>query len=233
MSLQSILVAYRAAEPQMARPEALRKLGFEVFAAELGNEAVRRTEAFLPDLVVIESPAADRTTFQWAQQMRRSPHAEGVLVLVVDPSPDAAEEELGFHIPTRCYVSHATTPLELAQQIRGLLREQEINAEAQCVESQGLRIDRWRFEATIDERPLDLTPTEFRLLWTLIRQPGRAFSRSELADACGSSLPIQQRTVDVHVKAIRRKLGEHGDLIETVRGIGYRFREPRMARRLA
>jgi two-component system phosphate regulon response regulator PhoB len=73
---------------------------------------------------------------------------------------------------------------------------------------------------------LDLTPTEFRLLECLLRQPGRAFSRPQLMDvAIGEGAVVLERTIDVHIKTLRRKLGEENDYIETVRGVGYRFRE--------
>ena len=78
----------------------------------------------------------------------------------------------------------------------------------------------------LDDRPIELTPSEFRLLDTLIRQPGRAFDRTELIDAAlGADTLVLERTVDVHVRALRKKLSRAADLIETVRGVGYRFRE--------
>jgi two-component system phosphate regulon response regulator PhoB len=80
---------------------------------------------------------------------------------------------------------------------------------------------------TIEEQPLDLTPSEFGLLQALVRQPGRVFSRSELIDAAlgGDSL-VLERTIDVQVRSLRKKMGQHAVLVETVRGIGYRFRDP-------
>jgi two-component system phosphate regulon response regulator PhoB len=90
----------------------------------------------------------------------------------------------------------------------------------------GVRIDRLRHQAYVDGRELELTPTEYRLLECMLRQPGRAFSRAQLMDAAiGEGAIVLERTIDVHVKTLRRKLGSKGDLIETVRGVGYRFRE--------
>jgi DNA-binding response OmpR family regulator len=88
-------------------------------------------------------------------------------------------------------------------------------------------IDRERHSVTVDETLLDLTPSEFGHLEALVRQPGRVFSRSELIDAAlgGDSL-VLERTIDVHVRSLRKKLGPHAVLVETVRGIGYRFRDP-------
>ena len=83
---------------------------------------------------------------------------------------------------------------------------------------------------TVDESDVPLTPTEFKLLWTLMRQPGRPFSRHELMDTSrGEDANALERTIDVHIRALRQKLGSHAELIETVRGVGYRFRSGRRA----
>jgi two-component system phosphate regulon response regulator PhoB len=93
------------------------------------------------------------------------------------------------------------------------------------VEHLGVRIDRVRHRAEVKGAEMDLTPTEFRLLECLLRQPGRAFTRHHLMDAAiGDGAIVLERTIDVHIKTLRRKLGD-ADLIETVRGVGYRFRE--------
>ena len=114
----------------------------------------------------------------------------------------------------------------LLQRIKALQRRLEGTAEANdVVEHLGVRIDRVRHRALVESREVDLTPTEFRLLECLLRQPGRAFTRPQLLDtAIGDGAIVLERTIDVHIKTLRRKLGT-GDLIETVRGVGYRFRE--------
>jgi two-component system phosphate regulon response regulator PhoB len=115
----------------------------------------------------------------------------------------------------------------LVQRIKALQRRVEGgNESADQVEHLGVRIDRVRHQASVAGNDLDLTPTEFRLLECLVRQPGRAFSRSQLMDfAIGQGAIVLERTIDVHVKSLRRKLGPAADFIETVRGVGYRFRE--------
>ena len=88
----------------------------------------------------------------------------------------------------------------------------------------GIEIDRTLHTCRLEGEELALTPTEFRLLWTLIRQPGRPFSRNELMDTSrGEDANSLERTIDVHVRSLRQKLGDKADLVETVRGIGYRF----------
>jgi two-component system phosphate regulon response regulator PhoB len=88
-------------------------------------------------------------------------------------------------------------------------------------------VDRERHRVTANDEPLDLTPSEFGLLESLIRQPGRVFSRSELIDsALGGDSLVLERTIDVHIRSLRKKLDRLADLVETVRGVGYRFRDP-------
>ena len=88
-----------------------------------------------------------------------------------------------------------------------------------------VRIDRTRHRAFVDNRELDLTPTEFRLLETMLKHPGRAFSRQQLMDASiGEGAVVLERTIDVHIKTLRRKMGEV-EHVETVRGVGYRLKE--------
>src|SRR5262249_8867913 len=113
--------------------------------------------------------------------------------------------------------------------IKALQRRIETKAEpTDAIEHQGVRIDRIRHQASVGGRALDLTPTEFRLLECLLRQPGRAFSRAQLMDAAiGEGAVVLERTIDVHIKTLRRKMNSAADLIETVRGVGYRFREDR------
>jgi len=114
------------------------------------------------------------------------------------------------------------------QRIKAIQRRLEGTVDATDVVTHlDVRIDRVRHRAYVGGRELELTPTEFRLLECLIRQPGRAFSRHQLMDAAiGEGAIVLERTIDVHIKTLRRKLGS-ADLIETVRGVGYRFRETR------
>ncbi len=98
---------------------------------------------------------------------------------------------------------------------------------ADVISQRGVTVDRVKHRVSFQGQPVDLTPSEFRLLDTMIRQPGRAFDRSELIDAAlGPDTLVLERTIDVHIRSLRKKLGESDNLIQTVRGIGYRFREP-------
>src|SRR5205823_11273815 len=125
------------------------------------------------------------------------------------------------------YVTKPFSVKVLIQRLRALQRRREgVGEPAEVVEHLGVRIDRVRHRAFSGDEELDLTPTEFRLLECMLRQPGRAFTRAQLMDAAiGDDAVVLERTIDVHIKTLRRKLGQAGDRIQTVRGVGYRFRD--------
>ena len=131
------------------------------------------------------------------------------------------------------YVTKPFSVKVLLQRIKALQRRVEVGTEAvDVIDHLGVRIDRVRNRATHEGQELPLTPTEFRLLETMLRQPGRAFSRKQLMEsAIGDGSVVLERTIDVHIKTLRQKRTKAGgpsELIETVRGVGYRFREPRL-----
>jgi two-component system phosphate regulon response regulator PhoB len=116
----------------------------------------------------------------------------------------------------------------LLERIRALRRRRDAaqRLDDEIISSDRLTIDRRRHRVTVDGQQVELTRSEFRLLETLARQPGRAFDRSELIDAAlGEDTLVLERTIDVHIRALRKKLGPLAETIETVRGVGYRFRE--------
>jgi two-component system phosphate regulon response regulator PhoB len=141
---------------------------------------------------------------------------------------EETDEVVGFSVGTDDYVAKPFSVKVLLERIRALLRRRESgSADGSVLVSQGVLVDRERHRVTVEDKPLDLTPSEFGLLEALVRQPGRVFPRSELIDAAlgGDSL-VLERTIDVHIRSLRKKLGPHAILVETVRGIGYRFRDP-------
>jgi two-component system phosphate regulon response regulator PhoB len=141
---------------------------------------------------------------------------------------EETDQVVGFSLGADDYVTKPFLLKVLLQRIKALLRRKGGGDGGDVVEHQGVRIDRVRHRGSVNGQDLDLTPTEFRLLECLLRQPGRAFTRAQLMDAAiGDGAIVLERTIDVHIKTLRRKLGTAGELIETVRGVGYRFSEGR------
>jgi two-component system phosphate regulon response regulator PhoB len=206
----------------------LRQDGYQTIVANDGQEGLRQAKLRSPDLVVLDLMLPMVDGVEICRRLRADPVTRRTLILMLTAKTEDTDQVVGFSVGTDDYVAKPFSVKVLLERIRALLRRREGHHENGAVlVSQGVMIDRERHRVTIDEAPLDLTPSEFGLLEALVRQPGRVFSRSELIDAAlgGDSL-VLERTIDVHIRSLRKKMGPHAVLVETVRGIGYRFRDP-------
>jgi DNA-binding response OmpR family regulator len=206
----------------------LRQDGYQTLVANDGQEGLRQAKLRTPDLVVLDLMLPMVDGLEICRRLRADPVTRNILVLMLTAKSEETDEVVGFSVGTDDYVAKPFSVKVLLERIRALLRRREGDtANGSVLVSQGVMVDRERHRVTVEDKPLDLTPSEFGLLEALVRQPGRVFSRSELIDAAlgGDSL-VLERTIDVHVRSLRKKLGPHAVLVETVRGIGYRFRDP-------
>ena len=210
----------------------LEREGFEVVVAHDGQEGLRQAQLKLPDLVVLDLMLPNKSGLEVCRELRMGPRTREVPIIMVTAKAEESDELVGFATGADDYVTKPYSMKVLVQRIKKELRRRQTKDEpavGKVIESQGIVIDRHSHRATYRGQEIPLTPTEFRLLEVLIRQAGRAFTRYELMDAAiGEDAIVLERTIDVHIKSLRKKLGEAGELIETVRGIGYRFHEPRM-----
>jgi two-component system phosphate regulon response regulator PhoB len=193
----------------------------EVVSSARELDGAPLVSSLIPDAVVATERLSDADLLKLCRRLRNHVGDQHLaLVLFVSDGDDAALQSSPEH----------DAPLAelLAHSLRDWLRvAANFRDQRDRLSFDELEVDRKRFVATLAGRALPLTPTEFRLLWILARDPGRVFSRSELSSICArSQFPIQPRTIDVHVKAIRQKLADAGQWIETVRGVGYRLQKP-------
>jgi two-component system phosphate regulon response regulator PhoB len=204
----------------------LEKEGFEVLTANNGRDGLERARSALPDLVILDLMLPLIDGLQVCAQLRSDPKTQNIRVLMLTARSEETDEVVGFNVGADDYVTKPFKVRPLIHRIKALLRRNEKSkSETSVLSVHGVEIDKASFEVRVNEQELELTRTEFRLLWTLMRQPGRTFSRLELMDSSrGMDANALERTIDVHVRALRKKMGEPGDLIETVRGIGYRFK---------
>lgn len=205
----------------------LSKEGFEVISAADGREGLRRAQASLPDLVILDLMLPVMDGLELCRQLRGDSRTQNLRILMLTARSEEVDEIVGFNMGADDYVTKPFKMKPLIHRIKALLRrpQGEAATSGDRVAAHGIEIDRLHHVARLDGEELQLTPTEFKLLWTLIRQPGRPFSRHELLDtARGEDANALERTIDVHVRALRSKLGDRGEVIETVRGVGYRFR---------
>jgi len=205
----------------------LRREGYDVLVAHDGREGLRRAQTSLPNLVILDLMLPGLGGLDVCRELRSSPATAQIPILMLTAKAEETDQVVGFAVGADDYVTKPFSVKVLLQRIKVLLRR-GINAEpvGEVLEVGELRIDKRSHRVTLENEPVPLTPTEFRLLETLMRQPGRAFTRHDLMEsAIGDGAIVLERTIDVHIKSLRRKLGECGERIETVRGVGYRFRE--------
>ena len=206
----------------------LRQEGYETYVARDGQQGLREMRLRCPDLVILDLMLPLIDGLEVCRLLRADPATQDVLVLMLTARSEESDELVGFSVGADDYVTKPFSVKVLLQRLNALIRRKEQGVtNRDVIVSQGIMIDRRRHRATAGDLPLELTPSEFGLLAALVRQPGRAFSRAELIDvALGDDAIVLERTIDVHIRALRKKLGSHSDLIQTVRGIGYRFRDP-------
>ncbi len=206
----------------------LTREGYRVVEAGNGEEGRRLAVRERPDLIVLDLmlPGIDGLTV--ARLLKGAGETRDIPVVMVTARGEEADIVAGLELGADDYVVKPFSPRVLVARVRAVLRRRTGPAEpdgASLVRG-GLAIHPGRREATLGGEPLPLTFTEFNLLHLLARRPGWVFTRSQIVDAVrGSDYHVTDRAVDVQVLGLRKKLKGHSDLIETVRGVGYRFRE--------
>lgn len=196
----------------------LQRDGYEVDIATDGIEALQRAHEREPHLVILDLMLPRMDGLAVCRALRES--SDAAIIMVTARSTE--EDKLtGLDLGADDYVTKPFSPRELMARVRAVLRRA---AEEDVIEVAGITIDRMRREVRINESPVAMTPTEYRLLETLVRAGGRTFTRQELVErALGDEYDGLDRTVDVHVMNLRRKLGDRGKSIVTVFGVGYKF----------
>lgn len=205
----------------------LKREGYEITVAHDGKEGLRKAQTLLPDLILLDLMLPVMNGLEVCRELRAGERTRAIPIVMLTAKAEESDQIVGFSMGADDYVTKPFSVKVLIQRIKALQRRAEGEVDSPDVtEHLGVRLDRVQHRAFVDGKELDLTRTEFRLLDCLLKQPGRAFTRSHLMDAAiGEGAVVLERTIDVHIKTLRRKLGKAGDYIETVRGVGYRFRQ--------
>lgn len=200
--------------------------GFEVLTASDGTDGLRRAQNSLPDLIVLDLMLPGIDGLQICRQLRSDPKTQSIRILMLTAKSEEVDEIVGFNMGADDYVAKPFKIKPLISRIKALLRRPSAEqSSTEVLSIVGIEVDRTHHTAKLDGQEMQLTPTEFKMLWTMMRRPGRPYSRNELLDnARGEDANALERTIDVHVRSLRQKLGDKGHLVETVRGIGYRFK---------
>lgn len=205
----------------------LSKEGFRVTCVATGEEAIRRARTDLPDLIVLDLLLPHVDGLEVCKVLKNDPRTRHIPIVMLTAKGEEADVVTGLELGADDYLAKPFSPRVLIARIRAVLRRrtsQQVGAD-EVIRIHDLVVDPGRHEVLLGGQPLALTLTEFRLLHFLAQRPGWAYSRGQIVDAVkGDDYPVTERSVDVQVAGLRKKLGEHGTYIETVRGIGYRFK---------
>ena len=206
----------------------LRREGFEVVTATSGRAGLSVIGREKPDLVLLDLLLPGLDGLDVCRRLRAVDATRDLPVIMVTARGEESDVVLGLGVGADDYIHKPFSPRELIARVRAVLRRGPMRDRdpERRVTRGPLVIDPGRHWTEVDGGRLDFTPTEFRLLYFLAAHPGRVFTRGQLLDrVIGDRAVVIDRNIDVHVRAVRKKLGPHRDLIETVRGIGYRFTE--------
>ncbi len=208
----------------------LAKEGFQVQLAASGEEGLKLAGQKAPALILLDLMLPGADGLEVCRQLKKDPATAPVPVVMLTAKGEEADIVSGLELGAADYVTKPFSPKVLVARLRAVLRRQACEEPepqaAAPLKVHDLTIDPGRHEVLIKGRKLDLTITEFRLLQFLASKPGWVFTRYQIVDGVkGADYSVTDRAVDVQVVGLRKKLGSAGKYIETVRGVGYRFKE--------
>lgn len=206
----------------------LLREGYEVLCAATGEEAWDQIKRSRVELLVLDLMLPGMDGLELTRRLKSDDRTRSIPIVMLSAKGEEADIVTGLELGADDYVTKPFSPRVLLARLRAVFRRRaQVTPQADdIIKIHGLEIQLGRHNLTIDGRMVDLTHTEFQVLALLSRRPGWVFTRSQIVDAVhGDDYPVTDRSVDVQIVGLRKKLGDHGYLIETVRGVGYRFRE--------
>ena len=197
--------------------------------ARSGSEGLAKARRILPDLVILDLMLPDIGGLEVCKTLKSDGKTKSIPVLMVTAKGEEMDRVVGFEVGADDYLTKPFSPRELVLRVKAILRrlkEREWSEKNDPVTFGALTIDPARFQVKLGKHEIKLTAIEFKLLRYLVNTRGRVATRDILLDhVWGYDVALTTRTVDTHIKRLREKLGSTGDYIETIRGIGYRFKE--------
>ena len=230
MSRQSVLVVEDEEDIMEVIRFNLEKEGYEVNQALSGEKALQVIENNLPSLVLLDLMLPGINGLDLCRIFKQNDRTKAIPVIMLTAKSEDADIVAGLEMGAEDYITKPFSPRVLLARVRTVLRRREtgVKDDSSVIQVEGMQIHPGRHEVTMGENVVDLTPSEFRILHYLARRPGWVYSRDQIIDAIrGHGYVVTDRAIDVQVVGLRKKLGDYGKLIETVRGIGYRFRDRR------
>jgi two-component system phosphate regulon response regulator PhoB len=209
----------------------LSREGYNIRCTGTGESAIKTIKTEPVDLIVLDLMLPGIDGFTVAQRIKDDPRVQHIPIIMLTAKGSESDVVAGLEIGAEDYITKPFSPRILLARIHTVLRRRNSGKSANnttCIEHQDIRIDIRKHELLVKHRKIDLTYTEFEVLTLLASRPGWAFTRSQIVDKVrGYNYSVTDRSVDVQIVGLRRKLGPCGHYIETVRGVGYRFKDTR------
>lgn len=204
----------------------LEKEGFKVNSVENGEDGIRIAKSLKPDLVILDLMLPKIDGLEVAKRMKKNDILSHIPIIMLTAKDGEADIIVGLEVGADDYITKPFSPKILISRVKAVLRRHEMPLDKKRLKIGILIIDSSKYKVTVSNKDIALTATEFKLLKYMAQRPGIVLARDKLLDgAFGYESAIYDRTVDAHIKSLRKKLGKAKDYIETVRGVGYRFKE--------
>ena len=206
----------------------LKKEGYLVTTVATGEAALKVTKSKSPDLVVLDLMLPNVDGLEVCRLLKQEPATQHIPIIMLTAKGEEADIVTGLELGADDYITKPFSTRVLVARVKAVLRRgpREAQAQTEVINVRNITIHPGRHEVHVDGEPVELTYTEFRILQYLASRPGWVFTRYQIVEEVrGDNYPVTDRSVDVHIVGLRKKLGSAGRHIETVRGIGYRFKE--------
>ena len=206
----------------------LSREGYQVSCAASGEEALSLVRSEIPGLIVLDLMLPGIDGLEVTRRLKNDPNTKNIPIVMLTAKGEEADIVTGLELGADDYITKPFSPRILVARVRAVLRRKvkEPSEDTSAFQIHNLLIHPGRHEVLVNGKPVQLTFTEFAILNYLARRPGWVFTRFQIVDAVrGEDYPVTDRSVDVQIVGLRRKLGPAGKYIETVRGVGYRFKE--------
>lgn len=204
----------------------LTREGYHYQAVADAEQAWRQIKEALPDIVLLDWMLPGASGVDLARRLKREPDTRNLPLIMLTARDDEEDKIRGLNVGADDYITKPFSPAELTARVKAVLRRSAPLASREVIEVDGLRLDPSSHRLSVRNKPLEMGPTEFRLLHFFMTHPERVYSRSQLLDyVWGETIYVEERTVDVHIRRLRKSLeaSGHDKLVQTVRGVGYRL----------
>lgn len=228
MSNTQVLVVEDEEDIQELIQYNLTREGYRVECVGSGEEALSAAKSRKPDIIVLDLMLPGLDGLEVCRQIRRDDRVATTPILIVSAKGEEADIVAGLELGADDYLTKPFSPRELLARMRAVMRrgQHDTQTEVDVIEIHDIAIEHAQHRVHVKRKPINLTLSEFRILELLARNPDRVFTRNQIIEALrGDDYPVTDRSIDVHIVGLRKKLGSSGKHLETVRGVGYRMKK--------